>query len=143
MEFFRAYEEGLLLHDCVPGMPELIENLAKDYVLLIISSTIYGPIHNFLTKHQLRQHFVDILGLEVSKDKTKKIKQVFDAYSVEPSDCLFITDTLGDIKESGKMRVKCIAVTWGFHSKETLDEGSPLAVVETPAQLANVIRSNS
>ena len=60
---------------------------------------------------------------------------VFDEYKIGYKDCIFVTDTLGDIKEAIKCNVQSIAVTWGFQPKERLLKGNPYAIVETPEEL--------
>lgn len=140
LKFFSDYELGLMEHQLVAGMAEVIKSLAKDYTLVIISSTMLGPINNFLTKHGLHKCFQEILGLEAERNKTKKIKMVFNKYQVSANECLFITDTLGDIKEAEKASVRSIGVSWGFHCREMLEEGVPIEIAETSEELEKLIR---
>jgi phosphoglycolate phosphatase len=62
----------------------------------------------------------------------------FDKYGIGAEDCLFITDTLGDIKEAHHMKVPTVAVTWGYQSIETLKKGAPPRIVNTPQELLSV-----
>jgi phosphoglycolate phosphatase len=123
------------------GIKEVIENLSKDYILIVISSTISAPIFEILEKFGLAKHFTEIMGNDVHKSKVEKIKMVFDKYKTKAEDCVFVTDTLGDIKEANETGVKSIAVTWGFHSKETLLKGEPFLVINEPSELINVVSS--
>jgi phosphoglycolate phosphatase len=59
-------------------------------------------------------------------------------YKVNASDCLFVTDTLGDIKEAHHMMVSTVAVTWGYQSKATLERGVPSYIVDTPQELMGI-----
>jgi phosphoglycolate phosphatase len=122
-----------------PEMKDLILELEKEYLLVIISSTITFPIEEFLTLHDLREHFDWVMGNDVHKSKVEKIKMVFDKYGVKPEDCIFITDTLGDMREASKMNVPLIGVTWGFCTPETLKRGRPLKLVDTPNELKAAI----
>jgi phosphoglycolate phosphatase len=65
----------------------------------------------------------------------EKIKMVFNKYGVSANNCLFVTDTLGDLLEAEKTGVEGIGVTWGFHGAETLKRGNPVALVDTPDEL--------
>ena len=121
------------------GMKEVILNLEKEYMLIIISSTITSPIEEFLSFHNMREHFDLVMGNDVHKSKVEKIKIVFEKYNVDGSDCLFITDTLGDIEEAKEMGVPAIGVTWGFCRPEILKRGNPLQLVHTPAELEAAI----
>jgi phosphoglycolate phosphatase len=123
------------------GIKEAIENLSKDYILIVISSTISAPIFEILEKFGLAKYFTEIMGNDVHKSKVEKIKMVFEKYKTKAEDCIFVTDTLGDIKEANETGVKSIAVTWGFHSKETLLKGEPFLVINEPSELINVVSS--
>lgn len=140
LDFFSVYlprmrkEVGLM-----PQMAEVVGALAEKYTLIIISSTTTEGITHFLEKYNLSSHFTEILGGDVHPSKVEKIKMVFDKYHTSPETCVFITDTLGDIKEGRVMGVKSIAVTWGFHKPKTLAKGEPVCLVDTPEQLQTAI----
>lgn len=122
-----------------PGMKELILELEKKYMLVIISSTLTFPIEEFLTQHHMREHFDWVMGNDVHKSKVEKIKMVFDTYNAKPEDCIFITDTLGDMHEAERMNVPSIGVTWGFSTSEALRRGNPITLVNTPDELGAAI----
>lgn len=140
-DFFSEYEPGMMKLNCINGMPEVIKKLSREYTLIIISSTLGTIIEKFLEKHVLLEYFTAILGPEVEKSKTKKIQMVFDDYKTNASNCLFITDTLGDIKEAAKVGVKCIGVIWGYHPQDIIAEGNPHALAHTPKELNDLISS--
>ena len=123
----------------VPGIKEVIIELEKDYTLIIVSSTINSPIQEFLEKHGLANHFTQIMGNDVHTSKVEKIKMVFDKFGAEPKDCVFITDTLGDMREAEHTGVEAIGVTWGFHKPETLLIGKPFRLVDKPADLLGAV----
>lgn len=52
-----------------------------------------------------------------------------------PKDAVFITDTLGDIREARECDIDSIAVTWGFHERKTLEKGNPIVIVSDPREL--------
>lgn len=66
---------------------------------------------------------------------------IFDDFNIAAPDCIFITDTLGDIKEARVAGVDSIAVSWGYHSLATLELGNPLAVADKPSELPNLVRT--
>jgi len=96
----------------VPGMQEIINQLEKDYTLIVVSSTITSPIKKFLESRNMASHFAEIMGNDVHTSKVEKIKMVFSKYNIGSDDCVFITDTLGDMKEASKLNVGTIGVTW-------------------------------
>lgn len=119
----------------VSGMKEIVIELEKNYTLIVVSSTVTSPIKEFLEEHNLASHFAQIMGNDVHKSKIEKIKMVFGKYSIGPKDCVFITDTLGDMREATHAGVEAVGVTWGFHKPETLLKGEPFRLVDKPADL--------
>lgn len=140
IDFFTEYIPRMAKEvKVVDGMDEVIKNLAKSYKLIIISSTISVPIRELLEKFGLVSYFTEIMGNDVHKSKVEKIKMVFAKYGVNSSNCVFITDTLGDLREASLTGVKAIAVDWGFHSRETLLKGEPFAIVDRPEELEGAV----
>lgn len=140
--FFKLYIPKMLQLDPVPGMIDIIDKLREKYLLVIVSSSVDSPIEEYLTKHNIIGHFDKIFGVTVHKSKVAKMKMVFDEYRVGPEDCLFITDTLGDIREANKMKIASIGVTWGWHPRETLEKGSPVATVDTPEEIVGAVEKH-
>ena len=136
IDFFTKYIPRMKNEvQIVPGMKEVIIELEKNYTLVVISSTITSPIQEFLEGHDLANHFAQIMGNDVHTSKVEKMKMVFDKYGVVAKDCVFITDTLGDMREAEKMEVGTIGITWGFHTPETLQQGKLFRLVEKPNDL--------
>lgn len=139
--WFAKYTSKMLEIAPVSGMLDAIIELEKEYTLIVISSSITSPIKQYLEKHNIGSHFDKVFGADVHRSKTEKIKMVFDQYNAKPEDCIFITDTLGDMREAREAGVDSIGVTWGFHEKERLEKGNPVKIVDTVDHLVEVIRS--
>jgi HAD superfamily hydrolase (TIGR01549 family) len=135
VDFFTEYT--LLLPKCpiFEGMEEVVKKLAASHTLIIVSSTISDLIKEYLKSHQLDNYFTEVMGNDIHKSKITKIEMALSKYGMSEDDCLFITDTLGDIKEAHHVGIKAIAVTWGYQSRQTLELGQPSAIVDTPAEL--------
>lgn len=136
VEWFDVYvpkfeKEAVLF----PGMRETIETLSHEYVLIVVSSTITSPIQGFLEKHHIGRYFSEVMGADVHTSKHEKIKMIFEKYGTCAEECVFITDTLGDMREARKENVGSIGVSWGFHPRETLAKGEPFRIVEYPADI--------
>lgn len=139
-DFFSEYDRRLHAHHR-PGdmMDTVIRELASRYALFVISSTPTAIIKKFFAAHELESCFKGILGSDVHTSKTKKIERVLAERHAAPGDCVFITDTLGDIREAEAAGVQSIAVTWGYHPRETLERGKPIAIAEDPRELVSCI----
>ena len=71
--------------------------------------------------------------------KIKKFNKFLRKYKISKEQCIFITDTLGDILESNKVGIPSIGVSWGYHNKETLKKGSPIFIADTIEELSNFL----
>jgi phosphoglycolate phosphatase len=118
-----------------------IKNLSEQYTLSIVSSSSSSYIKNYLEKRNILSCFLDILGFDVSADKTIKIKSLLEKYGIGSKDTVFITDTLGDIVEAEKCEVRSIGVTWGLHDRKTLEKGSPEVIIDDPRDLLKTIEN--
>lgn len=139
--FFDHYTPELMACCAHPDVIRAIKELAETRVLIIISSTISQPIADFLEQNGIKNAFREILGNDVEKSKVKKIKDALERYGIAPSEAVFVTDTLGDIKEADACGVQSIAVTWGYHPRETLERGHPYRIIESPDEIIPAIRS--
>lgn len=134
--FTPAFEDGAKIFS---GMVEVVGSLSHSYVLIIVSSTITSPIQGFLEKHRIGRYFSEVMGADVHISKSEKIKMVFEKYNVSASECVFVTDTLGDMREARAVGVGSLGVSWGFHLRETLEKGEPFRIADTPSQIVQYI----
>lgn len=137
--FSTEYVPKLLQLSPIEGMQKTLEQLEKSYQLIVVSSTISSPITGYLEKYNLAQYFDAIMGGDVHKSKIVKIKMVLDQSKARPEDCIFITDTLGDMKEAAECNVQSIGVTWGFHERERLEKGNFFALVDKIEELSPIV----
>lgn len=141
VDFFSEYTPQLLEAKPVEEIVDAIKSLSNKYTLVIISSTISSSIIKFLEMYDLRKYFKDILGPEVDESKTRKILMILEKYSVTPNQAVFVTDTLGDIKEARECSVKSIAVAWGYHPAETLMVGSPYKLISHQSEIVPAVEA--
>jgi phosphoglycolate phosphatase-like HAD superfamily hydrolase len=123
---------GLTLEE---KLATLVNHLSQAYTLYVVSSTKSLYIKDFLRKEEVLEKFVGILGADIHTSKVHKIKSILDNEMINPNQCVYITDTIGDIKEARVCDVSCIGVTWGLNKKEKLEKENPFAVVDTPEEL--------
>lgn len=139
--WFVPYKAGLMKLEPVEGIAETLAALHQDgYILSVVSSSLNAPILDYVKKHGLDHYFDDILGADVHKSKVVKIQQTLAKHQATASDAVFITDTLGDMREAEKAAVESIGVSWGFHDIEHLSRGNPLNIVRHPSDLIQAIK---
>jgi phosphoglycolate phosphatase len=140
-DYFSQYDK----HTREIKVPDILKKIVKElsfkYILAIVSSTQTSSIEKILEREELLTYFNDILGYDFASNKVEKINIVLKKYEISQGNVVYITDTLGDIREAQKCGVKSIAVTWGFHSRETLEKGSPVAIIDDPNDLLNTVNN--
>lgn len=121
----------------------IIKNIPRSAKLFIISSNDEEAIKSVLDESGTLNRFSAILGQQSGKSKVEKIKIVENEYNCSLHETIFITDTLGDIKEANCCGVACYAVSFGFHNKNRLRFGKPKAILSTLSDLIKVIKINT
>ena len=135
------YVERKLLVLMYPKIKELVEQLTTVYTLAI--NTYARPERSLplLEREKIIKHF-DYLGTYnpdgIAQTKIEKFKAIAKKYNIEMQDMLFITDSLGDVREVATLAVPTIAVTWGMHDRSFFErEAHPhlVAIVDTVEEL--------
>lgn len=135
----EKYKAGLELHSLAEVLKNQIELLSENYFISIVSSGSEETISNFLSRNNLKSYFVDILGIETSRNKTVKINKLLEKYLIAKENAVYVTDTLGDIREANESGIKSICVTWGLHDRKTLEKGNPAFIIDSPAELVEAV----
>ena len=138
-EYFNIYKKGFIGKKLKNKFKKLLEDLSKKYNLVIISSIDEDIILPYLRRSKALHFFKDVWGYKNEKSKVKKFKRFLRKYKVSKKECLFITDTLGDIMEANKVGVNSIGVSWGYHNKNTLLKGNPVIVADNVEQLRDFL----
>lgn len=139
--FFKHYIPLMLERPPIEAMLTVLEGASKRHPVVMISSTVNQPLRDYLARYDIAHHFSMIMGGDTHTSKVVKIQMAKELYQVNDQDCLFVTDTLGDVLEAKKAGVQSIAVTWGFHLPHELAQGNPLTIVDTPAALQTAINA--
>jgi len=114
-----------------PGIKKVINKLKK-YNLAIVSSNEKDIIKKFLRKNDIND-FNLILDY-ATYSKKKKLRKAIKHFKVKTKEALFITDTIGDVKEAKKLKLETIAVTWGYHKKEDFKD-LKVKIVDNPTDI--------
>ncbi len=118
---------------------ESLKRLGNNYALYIISSNSEKVIKEVLEKASLDTLFTRVLGQETHKSKVEKFNILINNYGVTSDNTLFITDTLGDIKEAHHVNMRTIAETFGFHNRERLEQGAPFKIADSWEEIEKLI----
>jgi phosphoglycolate phosphatase len=138
---YYAKQKELFTQKHIFPIHDYVQSLSQQYSLFIVSSSLDENIRHFLQIGKMDNSFNQILGCTTHKSKIEKFKMIFETYDLKSEECIFVTDTIGDIKEGRYFDLKTIAVTWGYHSRELLESEKPFATVDTPLELFETIHT--
>lgn len=118
-------------------------SLAKSFKLGVISSCHEYGIKDYLKNNGIDNLFSFVYGLETHKLKTFKFKKILEDFDFKKDECIFITDTLGDILEANEVGIGTIAVDFGYHERERLEKGNPLKIISRFEELVEAVKNIS
>ena len=114
-----------------PEIKRCLGRLQEKYLLGIVSSARESGIKTYLERNVLTEYFSFVYGAQTSRSIKEKICMVKEQFHLSNKEIIFVTDTLGDIREANEAGILTIAVDFGFHERERLEKGNPVAIVST------------
>lgn len=131
IDFFKLQNEAFKNLKIEPAIKNNLLKLSRSNKLFIISSNQEEILDEYFQNNKATNIFTEILGSQLHRSKIHKFKYLFKKYQLSPEDCVFVTDTLGDILEANQVGVKIIAVDFGFHKRSRLTKGKPFKIVSS------------
>ncbi len=136
----KIMTDRLLEIQIFPGLIGLIQDLANSgFKLYVVSSNSKKNINKILDKNNLSQYFESIYGGIGLLGKSKVLRIIMKQKHLQQKNVLYIGDEVRDIDASNKAKIKSIAVTWGYMSKDLLVEHQPWMLAENVEQLKKAI----
>ena len=120
-----------------PKMKEIIDLLRKENKVLIITSNYEKTITEPIKENDIEVD--EILGAEKGLSKVEKIGVLKREYP--DAEIFYIGDTVGDMKEAREAGVKSIGVSWGYHSRKTLEKAKPDYIADKPEELLEIVKN--
>ena len=117
------------------GIKSMAKKLSKSHIFAVVSSNYDDVMKKNLKKAGILENFHYILGTEEGENKKQKISNLLKQTKTSKSEAVFITDTVGDIKEGKQAGIKTMAVTWGFHDKKTLKSAKSDYIADKTSQI--------
>ena len=126
------------------GIIELLDRLSADGLQFAVASNKYQEgteqlVEKFFSKYD----FVKILGQREGKPIKPDPEIVAEAMEgmpgIGPDEVLYCGDSDVDMQTGISAGVKTVGVTWGFRTREELAAYSPLALIDSPMELVDVI----
>ena len=125
-----------------PGIPDLLRSLSGQHTIVIVTSN-----YDRLVRHGLSRNGVDecvslVLDARQPGTKSDKIRHALERLGHSPRESFMIGDTRGDIRHGKLAGVRTAGVTWGYQTRQTLEQESPDFIVDSPQQLLRLLLPN-
>ena len=120
-----------------PGIPAVLEALAKKYPIAIVSNKPDAAV-----KALCADWFPGIyaLGEQAGLPRKPAPDMVYRAMeAIGAKSCIYIGDSEVDILTAQNAQVPCLTVTWGFRDERQLLESGARTLCHAPANLINTI----
>jgi phosphoglycolate phosphatase len=122
-----------------PGVIELLTTLkSQGYRLGIVSSNAEANIRSLLKQNQIEHLFEFITGASTF-GKGKAIGKIIRRYNCPKSDAIYIGDEIRDIQAARSIKIRVVAVGWGFNAPTALIDRQPDLLITKPQALINAL----
>lgn len=127
-----------------PHIKETLEALKdQGYSLYIITSNTRENVIIVLNNYQILHLFHRIDSASTLFGKSRYIKTVLKQENLHPKHAIYIGDETRDIDAAKRAKIKSIAVSWGFNSRDILSQYSPNALIHHPNELLDTLNRMS
>ncbi|MEM3126663.1 MAG: HAD hydrolase-like protein [Candidatus Woesearchaeota archaeon] len=131
--FTKKHYKKVKLHS---GIKKVIIKLAKSHKLVIISSTPEKSIDFVLKKYKIRKYFKKFYGAEAGIKKIVKFRKCQRDFG---KNLIFITDSVGDIKEAKQMKIPTIGVGWGYQPSSWIKKAKPTYFAKNSEKIIKIL----
>ena len=122
-----------------PGVIELLNTLkSQGYRVGIVSSNSEANIRSLLKQNQIEELFDFITGASTF-GKGRAIEKILRRYNCPKSDVVYIGDEIRDIQAARSIKIRIVAVGWGFNAPTALIDRQPDLLITKPQALVNAL----
>ncbi len=129
-----------------PGAFEMVAELSGAGHLLAVATGKSSPGLKRALEHSKLADFFHATRCAdqcFSKPHPAMLEEIMDELGVHRERTLMVGDTTHDLQMARNAGVRGLGVAFGAHRRASLEQESPLAVVETPGELAAWLRANA
>lgn len=147
VRYYREYYNagGMFENKVYDGIPELLDDLKKSGKKLAVATS--KPEHfavQILERFGILSYF-DFVGAATMdgkrSDKVQVIEHVIKECGIsDPARCIMVGDRKYDIEGAHHFSMPCIAVLFGYGTKEEFEQAGSDHIAETPGEIERCIR---
>ena len=124
------------------GITDMLKALKENNILLAVVSNKADFAVNTLCK----KYFPDLLDCAFGEREGIKrkpcpdsVNEVVKILEVKKENCYYVGDSEVDVKTAHNAEIKCIACTWGFRSKNVLENENPEYIIDSPKEILRIV----
>lgn len=143
-DFVEFYIDNIDNHT-VPyeGMVELVEQLQmKGAKLAVASNKFQAGTEKLIRKFFPTIEWVEICGNREGvplKPDTALVDMIIEKASVERKNCTMVGDSAVDIQTARNAAIRSVGVSWGFRSREELEQAGADNIADTVEELTTLL----
>lgn len=148
VEKYREYfsTKGLFENSPYPKIEETLQTLKNQGYHLAVATSKPEPFAIQILEHFQLAHYFDVIcGSELNgrkEDKADVIKKVIDYFKdYHMTNYLMIGDRLHDALGASQHHIDCLGVTYGYGSKEELEDAGCIQTVDTLEDLIQTVKT--
>ncbi len=126
-----------------PELKNVLQELAKDYQLGILTSNNRENVRDFLKNQDCSELFDFIHASKSIFGKDQTFRAMLRKHQLRKNDILYFGDEARDIEACQKVGIKIAAVSWGFNATELLQAKNPDFLLSEPKQILPLIKKLS
>jgi len=119
-----------------PGIVDVVERLAEDHTVVVITSSRTGHVERVLEEHGVTG-VAEVIGADEERSKTRRISAARSRFGPERP-AWYVGDTVGDIVEARAAGVRTVGAAWGWHGPERLERVRPDRLAHEPQDLLDL-----
>ncbi|NOQ69814.1 MAG: HAD-IIIA family hydrolase [Gammaproteobacteria bacterium] len=145
-----VYRQHYLYDNAVPaplfaGVNNLLDQLQQEGYTLAISTGKSRPgLEQSIAEHKMANYFTTTrcAGENKSKPHPEMLHEILNELNFSAGEALMIGDSEHDLKMANNANMKCVGVTHGVHSANTLEKYNPLICLNNITDLSNFLNHN-
>jgi len=143
-EYYAAFFSRINRIKLFDGVADCLNLLrAQTLILGIVSNNASDIVDTVLSQNGIRSHFSIIIG-EDNAEETKPgpggLLQACRLLEVQPSQCIYVGDSLSDSLAAGAAGMPSIGVKWNHHDKIDIDSLGFTYTVKTPSEIPVLLK---
>jgi phosphoglycolate phosphatase len=141
--FAAEYEKRWRAHaEPYDGIPKMLDSLASQQIqLAVLSNKPHGFCVQCVEHHLKPWSFSRVYGQRPEtprKPDPAGLNQILDQLDLRPAECVFVGDSMVDMRTARAAGVLAVGAGWGFQPVESLRQADADVIVERPEQVCDL-----